>query len=82
MKTKMNACFKIGFIFLLVCAALLVGALVFGYLLSNEKVCMLMAIGGIVLAFAGLILVLVSKPKKQKPKASNRAEDVDNENQV
>lgn len=79
MKTKMNACFKIGFIFLLVCAALLAGALVFGYVLSNEKACMLMSIGGIVLAFAGLILVLVSKPKKQKNKKSKPMENVDND---
>ena len=82
MKTKMNACFKIGFIFLLVCAALLAGALIFGYVLSNEKACMLMSIGGIVLAFAGLILVLVSKPKKQKPHKAKPDENVDNENQV
>ena len=79
MKTKMNACFKIGFIFLLVCAALLAGALVFGYVLSNEKACMLMSIGGIVLAFAGLILVLVSKPKKQKPHKAKPDENVDND---
>ncbi len=65
MKTKMNACFKIGFIFLLVCAALLAGALIFGYVLSNEK--------------AGLILVLVSKPKKQKYKKSKPMENVDND---
>ncbi len=79
MKTKMNACFKIGFIFLLVCAALLAGALVFGYVLSNDKACMLMSIGGIVLAFAGLILVLVSKPKKQKSQKSKPMENVDND---
>lgn len=79
MKTKMNACFKIGFIFLLVCAALLAGALIFGYVLSNEKACILMSIGGIVLAFAGLILVLVSKPKKQKSKKTKPIENVDNE---
>lgn len=79
MKTKMNACYKIGFIFLLVCAALLAGALVFGYVLSNEKACMLMSIGGIVLAFAGLILVLVSKPKKQKSQKSKPMENVDND---
>ena len=82
MKTKMNACFKIGFIFLLVCAALLAGALIFGYVLSNEKACMFMSMGGIVLAFAGLILVLVSKPKKQKPHKAKPDENVDNENQV
>ncbi len=79
MGTKMNACFKIGFIFLLVCAALLAGALIFGYILSNEKVCMFMAMGGVVLAFAGLILVLVSKPKKKKSKKAKPIENVDNE---
>ena len=79
MKTKMNACFKIGFIFLLVCAALLAGALIFGYVLSNEKACMFMSMGGVVLAFAGLILVLVSKPKKQKSQKSKPNENVDND---
>ena len=79
MKTKMNACFKIGLIFLLVCAALLAGALIFGYVLSNEKACMFMSMGGVVLAFAGLILVLVSKPKKQKYKKSKPMENVDND---
>lgn len=78
MNTKMNACFKIGFIFLIVCVGLLAGALVFGYVLTNEKACMLMSIGGIVLAFAGLILVLVSKPKKKKTSKAKLPKDVDN----
>lgn len=68
MKNKMNVCFKLGFIFLTVCVGLLAAALVFGYIIDNESACTLFSLGGILLAFAGIILTLCSKPKKQKPK--------------
>ena len=68
MINKMNACFKIGFIFLMVCVGVLAAALLFGYIFNNELVCKLCCLGGVLLAFAGIILVLCSKPKKHKPK--------------
>jgi predicted MFS family arabinose efflux permease len=51
----------------MVCVGMLAGALFFGYIIEREKLCMLFSLGGILLAFAGIILVLCSKPKKQKP---------------
>lgn len=68
MINKMNACFKIGFIFLMVCVGAIAAALIFGYVLNNELVCKLCCLGGVLLAFAGIILVLCSKPEKHKPK--------------
>lgn len=68
MINKMNACFKIGFIFLMVCVGAIAAALIFGYVLNMELVCKLCCLGGVLLAFAGIILVLCSKPKKPKPK--------------
>ena len=73
----MNACFKIGFIFLMVCIGLLAAALIFGYLVKNELVCILFSAGGVLLAFAGIILVLCSKPKKPKPPKTKLPKDVD-----
>ena len=77
MKNKMNACFKIGFIFLMVCVGLLAVALVFGYLVKDELICILFCAGGVLLAFSGIILVLCSKPKKQKPPKTKIPKDVD-----
>lgn len=77
MKNKMNACFKIGFIFLMVCVGALAAAMFFGYVMNNELVCMLCCMGGVVLAFAGIILVLCSKPKKQLPKKAKVSKEID-----
>lgn len=77
MKNKMNVCFKLGFIFLMVCVGALAAALVFGYIISNKTVCTLCCMGGVVLAFAGIILVLCSKQKKPKPKKVKVPKEID-----
>lgn len=77
MKNKMNVCFKLGFIFLMVCVGALAAALVFGYIISNKTVCTLCCMGGVVLAFAGIILVLCSKQKKPKPKKVKVSKEID-----
>ena len=79
MKNKMNACFKLGFIFLMVCVGVLAAALIFGYVLIEETVCMIFCISGVVLAFAGIILVLCSKPKKIKPKKVKVSKIIDDD---
>ena len=77
MKNEMNACFKSGFIFLMVCIGVLAAALIFGYVMTNELLCMLCCMGGVLLAFAGIILVLCSKPKKQMPKKVKVSKEID-----
>lgn len=77
MKNKMNVCFKLGFIFLMVCVGVLAAALIFGYVMKIELVCMLCCLGGVLLAFAGVILVLCSKPKKPKPKKVKVSKEID-----
>ena len=77
MINKMNACFKIGFIFLMVCVGVLAAALIFGYVLNIELACKLCCLGGVLLAFAGIILVLCSKPKKQMPKKVKVSKEID-----
>ena len=79
MNNKMNACFKIGFIFLMVCVGLLAAGLIFGYVIVNEIACMLFCMGGVALAFAGIILILCSKPKKIKPKKVKVSKEIDEE---
>lgn len=77
MKNKMNVCFKLGFIFLMVCVGALAAAMIFGYVITNKTVCTLCCMGGVVLAFAGIILVLCSKQKKPKPKKVKVSKGID-----
>lgn len=74
---KMNVCYLLGFIFLMVCIPLLICALVFAYLLKLEFVGVIFASSGVLLAFAGIILVLCSKPKKAKPPKAKIPKDID-----
>ncbi len=77
MKNKMNVCFKLGFIFLMVCIGALAAAMIFGYVMTNKLLCTLCCMGGVVLAFAGIILVLCSKSKKPKPKKVKVPKEID-----
>ena len=79
MINKMNACFKIGFIFLMVCVGAIAAALLFGYIFNIELACKLCCLGGVLLAFAGIILVLCSKPKKPKPKKVKISKVIDDD---
>lgn len=63
----------------MVCVGALAAGLIFGYVLEYETACMLCCMGGVLLAFAGLILVLCSKPKKPKPKKAKASRDIDEE---
>ena len=79
MKRKMNACYILGFIFLMVCVGLLAAAWAVGYMLNQNFICTLLSLGGVLLAFAGIILVLCSKPKKPKPKKAKAPKNADSD---
>jgi hypothetical protein len=62
-KNKMNGLFKTGFILLLICIAMFLGALVTAYLFEEIYLSAIFSGGGTFLAFLGIILTMFSKPK-------------------
>ena len=66
MKNKMNALYKISFIFSLVCIPLLVAAIIIAYVFEKTGLSIIFSASGALLAFAGIILGLLSKPKANK----------------
>ena len=79
-KRKMNGLFKTGFILLMVCIAMLIAAIITAYLLERPKFSAVFSAGGAFLAFLGIIFVMMSKPKKEKP--VQNVEEVQEENTV
>lgn len=81
---KMNLLYKLGFILMCVCIALFAAALFFLVLLRNNFIGVLISAVGSALCLAAIILTLLSKPKKPKPKQDevfeNTAESVLTEN--
>ncbi len=71
-KRKMNFLYKISFIISLMCLPLLVLSMLFGYLFENQKLSLVFSISGAALALIGIILGMLSKPKKQKDKNRKR----------
>lgn len=81
---KMNLLYKLGFILMCVCIVLFVAALIFLILLRQTFAGVLISAVGSGLCLAAIILTLLSKPKKPKPKKDevfeNAAESVLTEN--
>ena len=80
-KRKMNGLFKTGFILLMVCIAMLIAAIIVAYLFQSPYFSAVFSAGGAFLALLGIIFVMLSKPKKEKP-AQNNSEEVQEENFV
>lgn len=77
-KRKMNGLFKTGFILLMVCIGMLIAAIIVAYLLERPKFSAVFSAGGAFLAFLGIIFVMVSKPKKEKPVQNVEEEQEEN----
>ncbi len=65
---KMNVLYLIAFILMCVCLVLLVAGIAVAYLLEQPTLSAVFTGGGSVLALTGIILAMLSKPKKQKIK--------------
>lgn len=66
-KRKMNGLYLTGFILLMVCIAMLIAAIITAYLLERPIFSAVFSAGGAFLAFLGIIFVMKSKSKKEKP---------------
>lgn len=63
-KKRMNFLYKISFIISLMCVPLLVLSMLFAYLWENQTVSIIFSASGAALALIGIILGMLSKPKK------------------
>ena len=79
-KRKMNGLFKTGFILLMVCIAMLIAAIITAYLFEQTYFSAVFSAGGAFLAFLGIIFVMKSKTKKEKP--VQNVEEAQEENTV
>lgn len=66
-KRKMNGLYKTGFILLMVCIGMLIAAIITAYLFEQTYLSAVFSAGGAFLALLGIIFVMLSKPKKEKP---------------
>lgn len=66
---KMNVLFKIAFILLCICIPLLIAGIVVAYLFGKLNFSAVFTGSGCVLCFVGIILAMLSKPKKPKKKS-------------
>lgn len=66
-KTKMNGLYKTGFILLMVSVCVFIAAIITAYLFERVKLSSLLSAGGAFLCLLGIISVMFSKPKKDKP---------------
>lgn len=76
----MNGLFKTGFILLMVCIAMLIAAIIVAYLFESPYFSAVFSAGGAFLALLGIIFVMLSKPKKEKPEQNT--ENLQEENFV
>ena len=79
-KRKMNGLFKTGFILLMVCVAMLIAAIITAYLFEQTYFSAVFSAGGAFLALLGIIFVMKSKSKKEKP--VQNVEEAQEENTV
>lgn len=79
-KCKMNGLYKVGFILLMVCIVMLIASIIVAYLLKRPGFSAVFSAGGAFLAVLGIIFVMLSKPKKEKPAQNN--EDFEEKNSV
>lgn len=66
-KRRMNGLYLTGFILLMVCIAMLIAAIITAYLFEQTYFSAVFSAGGAFLAFLGIIFVMKSKSKKEKP---------------
>ena len=76
----MNGLYLTGFILLMVCIAMLIAAIIIAYLLERPIFSAVFSAGGAFLALLGIIFVMKSKSKKEKP--VQNVEEVQEENTV
>ena len=79
-KRKMNGLYLTGFILLMVCVAMLIAAIITAYLFEQTYFSAVFSAGGAFLAFLGIIFVMKSKSKKEKP--VQNVEEAQEENTV
>ena len=79
-KRRMNGLYLTGFILLMVCIAMLIAAIITAYLLERPIFSAVFSAGGAFLAFLGIIFVMKSKSKKEKP--VQNVEEAQEENTV
>ena len=77
-KRKMNGLYLTGFILLMVCIAMLIAAIITAYLLERPIFSAVFSAGGAFLAFLGIIFVMKSKSKKEKPVQNVEEEQEEN----
>ena len=71
-KQKMNVLFKIAFILLIICVLLILASIIIAYAFDSEKWSAITSASGVLLATVGIILGMLSKPKKVKLKDENK----------
>ena len=77
-KRKMNGLYLTGFILLMVCVAMLIAAIITAYLLERPIFSAVFSACGAFLAFLGIIFVMKSKSKKEKPVQNVEEEQEEN----
>lgn len=65
-KQKMNVLFKIAFILLVICVVLIFASIIIAYAFDSEKWSAICSGCGVLLATVGIILAMLSKPKKPR----------------
>ena len=76
-KQKMNVLFKIAFILLIICVLLIFASIIIAYAFDSEEWSSLTSASGVLLATVGIVLAMLSKPKKPKSKDENSEKTVD-----
>ena len=76
-KQKMNVLFKIAFILLITCVLLIFASIIIAYAFDSEEGSSLTSASGVLLATVGIVLAMLSKPKKPKAKDENSEKTVD-----
>ena len=79
-KRRMNGLYITGFILLMVCIVLLIAAIIVAYLFQSPYFSAVFSASGAFLALLGIIFVMLSKPKKEKP--AQNTKEVQEENFV
>lgn len=76
-KQKMNVLFKIAFILLIICVLLILASIIIAYAFDSEKWSAITSASGVLLATVGIILGMLSKPKKKKAIEENSEKTID-----
>lgn len=76
-KQKMNVLFKIAFILLVICVVMIFASIIIAYAFDSEKWSAICSGCGVLLATVGIILAMLSKPKKPKTTEEKSEKTVD-----